>query len=569
MTFAATARIRPRPVFCVVAAAHRDLERAAAVANGTFTHLGITLDAGHEPDWLGVDLAHAHGRTGDERFKTTWVQLVESFLRAVPVGFDDTEVAARRVQNWIYAWTLFEELPPQLEHDLLERITAETAYVRRNLTPERNHRTLELYGLFLAALAFPSLDVDGTLLAFSIDQLHRNLLVDFRPDGVHREASTHYHLTALRSLVAARENARRFGIEFPVGFDDLLARACEFALHCHRPDGVIAALSDGDGASFVDLLDLAGDLLGRDELRWVASAGCRGRPPTERFAAFHNGGYYFQRSGWGENAKQFRDEHFLVLDCGPLGDGGHGHYDLLSVEIAANGRPLVVDPGRYTYSEQPPNFRRWFKGTAAHNTVCVDGLDQTAYRRGKPKRPVAEGRLLQRHTRERLDMILVQAVSPEYDALHTRRVVFLDGDYWLIEDRLDGKKPHRFDLRFHLTPTALGRTKVESGTVRAPGFALVLSEPHKPRIEDGWVAPTYGRKERAPVVSVVVDNSPDATFVTLVAPLRDRQALPAIEVASAAETTTVEVIWAVEPGHRDRISWTSDSIEAELGGLPA
>jgi hypothetical protein len=51
--------------------------------------------------------------------------------------------------------------------------------------------------------------------------------------------------------------------------------------------------------------------------------------------------------------------------------------------------------------------------------------------------------------------------------------------------------------------------------------------------------------------------------------LRDRQAPPAIEVASAAETTTVEVIWAVEPGRRDRISWTSDSIEAELGGLPA
>ena len=77
-------------------------------------------------------------------------------------------------------------------------------------------------------------------------------------------------------------------------------------------------------------------------------------------------------------------ERFLVFDCGPLGDGGHGHYDALSIEMAS-GRPLVVDPGRFTYCDDPPHWRRWFKSTAAHNTVTVDGLDQTPYHRGKPK----------------------------------------------------------------------------------------------------------------------------------------------------------------------------------------
>ena len=52
-----------------------------------------------------------------------------------------------------------------------------------------------------------------------------------------------------------------------------------------------------------------------------------------------------QRSGWDRQAR------FLLLDCGPLGAGGHGHYDLLSLEVSAGGRPLIVDPGRYTYSE--------------------------------------------------------------------------------------------------------------------------------------------------------------------------------------------------------------------------
>ncbi len=580
MTVAVPMRIRPRPVFCVVAEQHEDLERAIAVANGSFTHLGVTLHTGRDPDWhgadlpadeewridwwkfgYGLDLAYACRSTGDELFKTTWSNLVDSFMRRVPVGCDSTEVAARRIQNWIYAWSMFEDVRGDLERRLLERIEAESAYLRDNLTPARNHRTLELYGLFLVAVAFPSLDRDGALLTFATDALHRNLLVDFRPDGVHCEASTHYHLMALRSLLGARENARRFGVPLPVGFDDLLGRLCEFAMHCHRPDGCIAALSDSDSAGFQELLGLAAELLDRDDFRWVASAGVRGTPPSERFHGYPAGGYYFQRSGWGDGARAFSDERFLVLDCGPLGDGGHGHYDLLSVEIAADGRPLVIDPGRYTYSEEPPNLRRWFKGTAAHNTVSIDGLDQTPYRRGKPKGPVAEGRLLRRHTHDRVDVLVAQAVSPQYDAIHTRRVVFVSGDYWLIEDRLEAATPHRFDLRFHLTPEAQGRTWIDGTTVLAPGLALVFGDPRRPSLEDGWVAPRYGRKERAPVVSVVADGSRDATFLTLVAPLADGQPVPTLEVTSSPTATIVEVVGAEAPGRRNWISWSAGADE--------
>ena len=73
-----------------------------------------------------------------------------------------------------------------------------------------------------------------------------------------------------------------------------------------------------------------------------------------------------------------------MFDCGPLGEGNHGHFDALSFELAAHGRSLVVDPGRYTYSEAVDaidgvNWRPHFRGTAAHNTVCVDGRSQTRY----------------------------------------------------------------------------------------------------------------------------------------------------------------------------------------------
>jgi hypothetical protein len=551
-------------VFCVIGHAYRDMAVAQAVCAGRFTHAGVAVDLALPPDWMGaslpadeewriewtkfyygLDLAHAFRETGDERFRRTWVQLVSSFSESVPVGIDSPDVAARRVQNWIYAWQRFgpSGLPDPIASTVLDRLREEILHVRDNLTEGawRNHRTLELYALMVAALAFPEvLDADGTVLELAVSELHRSLVEGTHADGVHLESSTHYHLIVLRSFLGARENARRFGVELPAGYDGRLARACEFAMHCHRPDGPASALSDADSERYGELLELAGGLLDRPDLRWVASRGTTGAPPSRRNATFPDGGYFTQRSGWGEGGTAFADERYLIFDCGPIGRGGHGHYDLLSVEIAAGGRPLVVDPGRFTYAEGAGSLRHWFKGTAGHSTVCVDRLDQTPYRRGRPRGAVAEGRLIERLSAPEFDLLRGQALSPCYDAVHTRTVVFVAGEYWLIEDVLSAGSPHRYDLRFHLASEAHEATTVETTdgatVVRAPGLALVLDSAPDVTLEPGWIAPMYGVKHEAPVVSAVRDGAAGARFVTLVAPRREGELAPALKVrGSTAE----------------------------------
>ena len=589
--------IAPRPVFCVIGHAYRDRRVADDACRGTFTFAGETVDLGPDPDWVGaalpadrewriewtkfyfgLDLAHAFDETGDARYLEAWQRLVAGYLRQVPPGegIDDTsDVAARRVQNWIYAWAAFAAAPAfrglhaGFDHELLDGIADHCAYIRENLTAERNHRTLELYALLIVALALPELDRDGELLRFAMAQLHANLMADIRPDGVHREQSTHYHCIVLRSFLGARENARRFGLGFPEGYDEHLARACEFAMHCHRPDGTIAAVGDSDSGSYAELLELGADLLDREDLRWAATAGAAGEPPTRRYVSFGAGGYHLQRSGWGDRGRPFADERWLIFDCGPLGDGGHGHYDLLNVEIAADGRPLVLDPGRHTYDEQVPNLRHWFKGTAAHNTVVVDGLDQTPYRRGKPRKgTIARGRLIERHGAPGLDVIVGEATSTTYDAVHTRRVAFVSDEYWVIEDRLAGRTPHRYDLRFHLAPDAEGRVAVErrdgSSVVRAPGVALLVIGDAVPVVEPGWTSPDYGIRHAAPVVSIVADGAAEATFTTLVLPLPDGAAVPDVALRSCEEATALEVT-----GERfaDTLCWSRGGFPLDLGPL--
>lgn len=549
----ATATTKPNPIFCMIEDAHCDLAVAEAVSAGCFTHAGTTLDLGVTPDWLtasfprdqewriewskfyyGLDLAVAFRATGDIKFLRSWENLVESWIEQVPINFDSTDVTARRIQNWIYAWNIFEsaESFPGLEKDLDERIVAsirdQAKHLRQNLSAERNHRTLELYAVFITALALPEIDDDGRLLSFSMDELCRNLLADVRADGVHREHSTHYHMIALRSFIGARINAERYGLNFPKEYDERLERACEFAMHCHRPDGLIPAVSDSDSGSYLDVLKLVATLFSRSDFLWVATNGEEGAPPEHKYASFDESGYFFQRSGWGEGATHFQKERFLIFDCGRLGDGGHGHYDALSVEIAAGGAPVVVDPGRYTYHEGTPNWRQWFKGTAAHSTVCVDGLDQTPYRGGKPKGPVARAHLVERLSAPNFDLICGRVESPSYEAIHTRFIFFIANEYWVIVDQLRAKRPHNYDLRFHLAPEAMNHLSVncEGGNhaVIAPGMSLVFAFENEPGIQPGWFAPKYGEKLPAPVVSVRKDGVVNTDFCTLIAPrkLNDR-----------------------------------------------
>ena len=270
--------IRPRPVFCVIEGVQASRAVAEDARRGRFTHCGLTLDLGVEPDWTGaglpsdrewriewtkfywgLDLARAFGETDDVGYLEAWERLVGSWIRAQPPD-TETHVVGRRIQNWIYAWDAFARSPafPGLVDGLPAAIARElgeqVAFLMAHLTPQRNHRTLELYALFVASLALPELDPEGDLLDFTMDALHANLRDDLWPDGVQRECSTHYHMLVLRSFLAARENARRFGLSFPPGYDERLGVACEFAMHAHRPDGAIPAISDSDTGSYADLL---------------------------------------------------------------------------------------------------------------------------------------------------------------------------------------------------------------------------------------------------------------------------------------------------------------------------
>jgi len=255
----------------------------------------------------------------------------------------------------------------------------------------------------------------------------------------------------------------------PEAMDELMRKALEFSLYAHNPAGIVPAFSDGDRADFRYLLAQGHELYGSEEMLYVATKGARGYPPRCTSVNFPASGYVILRSGWGEE-RFYEDERHLILDCGPLGAGNHGHLDLLSFEMAAYGRPLIVDPGRYTYDESGEvNYRALFRGTSYHNTVQIDGKNQAHYevRRTKFKitGPHPDHELRTFITGETFDYIHGVARSHEYPVVHERKICFLRPDYWVICDELRADEHHDYELLF-----AQSRMKVPSGSNRLDLF---------------------------------------------------------------------------------------------------
>ncbi|NOV29072.1 alginate lyase family protein [Methylomonas sp. ZR1] len=484
--------------------------------------------------YYAVGLGRRFAETGDRRYRDKWQALTRRWIASVPIDFLSSDVTGRRVQNWIFAYRYFVSAANQLaidaqfHLDFLASLQQQVAYLCDHLTPARNHRTLELYAIFLAAVVFPELSGADDWLKFSIAELQRNLQTDLLADGVHCELSTDYHHIVLRNFLGIRRLAMMNDIALPADMDAAIKKALKFCLHAHKPDGFIPAISDGDSANFLDLLRQGHELYQDEAMLYVATAGQQGQAPAERSKTFTASGYSILRSGWGDQGEAYQDERYLFFDCAPLGAGNHGHLDLLNIEMAAYGRSLIVDPGRYTYDESgDTNWRVLFRGTGYHNTVQVDGKNQALYaphtRKYKIQGPEPVREFKCALHRPGFDYLHGIAASHEYPVIHERKILFIAGEYWLICDVLRAKQNHDYELLFHLDALAQQRTttRVDAAGLRVDSPNLLMLQAAQPdtqlTLEQGFISPSYGVKHPSPVVKFAA-HAADYCFLTVLFP---------------------------------------------------
>lgn len=405
------------------------------------------------------------GANGDTSRALDYMQDFLLKVRKNPVSMEPWPLS-RRIVNWI---RILDR--PRIDRERRKRLAMAvfTQAQRLARNPEYHLPGNHLLENGLALLRAGSWLRDQKLLARAERILEKQLAVQILEDGGHVERSTMYHCLLLAGLFDALDLAGRnpdCGVS-PALRECMVAAAAAMLGWVEAmtfTDGSLACLNDsspGEAPPPAWLRDRA-DRIG---------IRCAPKSPGDS-------GYRWLRAPGIE----------ALFDAGPLGpdaNPGHGHCDTLSVLVHAEGKPLLVDPGVSSYDD--PEVRRRERGTAAHNTVMADGMEQNeiwgVFRVGRRAR-VRDLEWDDRH---------VYAAHSGYDhigLLHRRRLeIFPRG--LVIRDEVSGRSGRPCRAHFHFAPGI--HPEIGTNGASWPGGSMSWRG-GRGSPQPGWIAAGFNRR---------------------------------------------------------------------------
>lgn len=499
-----------------------------------------------------VTLAQAWRLTRDDRYAEGVRRLLESWIEQCPyprgANWSSSLESAVRLTNWAVVWYLLggEESTPftgpvghRFRKRWLDSVYQHCRFINgyySQYSSANNHLFGEYMGLFIASLTWPCWPESGTWR----DRARRGLEVEAQrqnaPDGVNREQAIWYHHEVADMMLLCGLLGRTNGVEFGPAYWDRLQGMLEYVASIMDMSGNVPMIGDSDDAVMVrfspkprfdvfrsllatgavlfqraDFAEKAGQF--DDKSRWLLGDDVSAR--FERLAeevsgspirrSFPDSGYYILGDAF-ETPHEIR----LIAESGPLGYlsiAAHGHADALSLTLSAAGVPLLIDPGTYAYHTQE-KWRNYFRGTAAHNTVCVDGLDQS----------VGGGNFLWlRHAQARClhfeSSALQDSWIGEHDGYrrlsdpvtHRREVVLNKVRHTIrVTDWIECFARHDVEIHWHLPESCMTSLQGNRVVIQTGGHFLTMEMPGSPLRAEivkgredpplGWISYRFDKK---------------------------------------------------------------------------
>ncbi len=197
--------------------------------------------------------------------------------------------------------------------------------------------------------------------------------------------------------------------------------------------------------------------------------------------------------------KRTNDRYECLIDVGNIGPDyipGHAHSDTFSFEFYVDGKPVIVDTGISTYENNAK--RHYERSTAAHNTVEINGEDQS--------RVWGAFRVAQRAKIVSLteDVNVLCATHDGYSdqgILHTRRWVF-DSDSIKIVDSITGGALSSAVSYLHFYPGT--DVRIEGDSVVTPSLRIRYQGAEVLELGEYEYAEAFNQCRKAPVISAKI-----------------------------------------------------------------
>ena len=512
-----------------------------------------------------VTLARAYRVTGDVRFAHALQMEWGSWLDNCPFGYgmnwrSPLELAIR-ILNWTWAYDLALEsgtfngdFGARVRHSIYLHLWEITRRYSQ-ASSANNHTIGEAAGVYVAATYFHSLANTARWADEAKHILEREIVAQTFTDGINREQAFSYHCFVLQFFLICGLLARNARQDFSERYWSLIEQMLDFAatisaggeppMYGDCDDARVLGLGGGH-KDVRSLLAVGAVLFARGEWKtiagewtetaqWLLGESYREtwkhlseRAYVLRSKAYANAGLYLLQSGEANTP----DRISVIFDCGPLGFktiAAHGHADALSFTLRIGGEDVLVDPGTYDYFTYP-DWRNYFRSTAAHNTIQIDGEDQSVML-GK----FLWGKRAECNVKDFTVTDCGATVTGSHngyerlaDPVSARRTIQLEepSETIRVVDELTARGLHTARAFFHFSPTCNVTMFENNAHVRTPrGAELRLHFDNRlqwsafkgnenPRA--GWFSPAYHRRVPATTLMGVVQWTGDLRFTTAI-----------------------------------------------------
>lgn len=443
-----------------------------------------------------VVLGRAYRSSGQIKYAKEVIDQLNSWLEQCPFGKgmhwrSPLELAIRLI-NWVWALDLISD-SELMDEGFREKILASVHQhlweVSRKFSKgssANNHLIGEAAGVFIGASYFKELADSKRWREKSRKILEAQIIEQTYADGCNKEQALGYHLFVIQFFLYAGLIARADGDDFSPRYLTTLEKMFEFLgpltdggsslpFFGDCDDGYVLDLAGEPKNLAFDLLSIAAVIFDRTDFKaqvgscseaacWALRKKELARfnkidtlSPARQLAskAFPASGYYLLQCGTANAA----DRISVLFDCGELGYksiAAHGHADALSFSLRVFGVDVFVDPGTYDYFSYG-DWRDYFRSTRAHNTLMVDGADQSAMLGSFMWGKRATARCLSWEADANGAKVVGEhnGYAKLRDPVIHRRSLSLDAETRKITllDEIEAKGEHRIEIFFHLAET--------------------------------------------------------------------------------------------------------------------
>lgn len=308
-----------------------------------------------------IALASKYKLTNDIKYFNKFKELYQDWWNS----FKDREdgdawhpyTISLRIPNILICCELFAELlekTPQFKTELLNSIYLQYCFLSKN--PEKNllgnHYFENLKCLYICSVFFQEEEKCKKYEEILLKEIDVQIL----KDGMHYERSFMYHHIILEDLIRVERTSQYT--------DNVRFREKIIDTICKMADCIYSM--EHIGTDRIPLFNDAGSGVAKSGKQLLSAVHRLYLYEPQQIDTLEAAGYYLLN----------QNEIKIVFDCGEMGPSyitGHGHCDVLSFELFADGHPIFVNGGTYQYQSE---LRSFFRSTCAHNTIRVGKNEQ-------------------------------------------------------------------------------------------------------------------------------------------------------------------------------------------------